>query len=219
MSKIKVLIADDHPIYREGLRRILEGEEDMEVVATLADGEETVRTARELQPDVVVINIDIPKLDGIEAATQIKAACPNTAIITFSGYDYGGQVIPSLRAGAAGYLLTTTPLHEVISAIRLVHKGGTVLDSTATTNILHRLATGSGEEAKDHVVLHPRELEILKLVARGAHNRDIACEFHISERTVQTHLVNIFRKLGVSSRTEAVLHALREGWLTFDDLP
>ena len=218
MGKIKILVADSQPIFREGLRRILEDEKDLEVVAVAADGEEAVRLAKELRPNIVMINIEMTKVDGIQATIQIKAACPTSAILVFGAYHSGSRLIPSLRAGAAGYLVNSMPVDELLSAIRLVHKGGEVFDSTATAEILHRLATTHGAVARGHELIRPREVDILKLVAKGMRNREIASKFFLSERTIQSHLVNIFRKLAVSSRTEAVFRGLEEGWLTIDDL-
>ena len=219
MEKIRILIADDHPAFREGLCRLLEGEEDLECVCKPSDGEEAVSLAKELLPDVAIIDVAMPKLNGIEAAKQIKAACPNTAILMVSAFGYESYILASLRAGAAGYLLKTTPLRELTNAIRSVHTGEAVFDLKAASKILRRLTAEKGKEKEGLEELHRRELEVLKLAAKGISNKEIASKLTISERTVQTHLVNIFRKLGVSSRTEAVLHALKKGWLTLDDLP
>jgi DNA-binding NarL/FixJ family response regulator len=160
----------------------------------------------------------MPKLNGIEAAKQIKLASPMTAILMVSAYSYPSYVLAALRAGAAGYLLKNAPLHELISAVRLVHSGEGVFDLKATGKILRRLATDKVEKRKDLedcIRVNFRYRPGFK----GVGNKEIANQLGISERTVQTHLVNIFRKLRVSSRTEAVLHALKEGWLTLDDLP
>jgi len=219
MEKIKVLVADDHPVFREGLCQLLEHEEDLECVAKPADGEEAVRLAKELLPDVAIIDIAMPKLNGIEAVKQIKAAHPATAILIVSAFSYESYILASLRAGAAGYLLKSTSLRELTNAIRSVHAGEAVFDFRATSKILRRLADDKGEERRNLEELYPRELEVLRLAGKGLSNKEIARELVISERTVQTHLVNIFRKLDVGSRTEAVLHALKEGWLTLDDLP
>jgi DNA-binding NarL/FixJ family response regulator len=219
VEKIRVLIADDHPAFREGLCQLLEHEEDLECVAEAADGEEAVRLAIELLPDVAIIDIAMPKLNGIEAAAQNKAARPAIAILMVSAFGYESYILASLRAGAAGYLLKNAPLRELTNAIRSVHAGEAVFDLKATSKILRRLVGDKGEERIELEELHPRELEVLRLIGKGMSNKEIARELVISERTVQTHLVNVFRKLDVGSRTEAVLHALREGWLTLDDLP
>ena len=219
MAKIRVMVADDHPAFREGLCRCLGDEEDLEVVGSSGDGEEAVRMARELLPDVVIIDVAMPKLDGIEATRQIKARCPNTAMLIISAYSYQSYLLASMRAGASGYLLKNAPINELVNAIRMVYAGRAIFDFKTVGKILRRIADDGGEERRGLEELRPRELEVLKQVARGISNREIASSLAISERTVQTHLVNIFRKLGVGSRTEAVLHALKEGWLTLDDLP
>ncbi len=219
MKKIRVLVADDHPTFREGLCHFLEGEKDLEVVARPTDGEETVRLAKKLLPDVAIIDVAMPKLNGIEAARQIKAASPTTAILMVSAYAYESYLLASVRVGAAGYLLKNAPVSELISAVRSVRNGEAVFDSKAIGKVLGRLATEPGAKSKGLEGLHDREVQILKIAAKGLSNKHIAEKLDISERTVQTHMFHIFKKLEVGSRTEAVLRALREGWLTLDDLP
>lgn len=219
MDEIKVLVVDDHPAFREGLCRVVADTDDIKVVATSGDSEEAVRLAQKLMPDVVVINVVMPKLSGIEAAKKINVSCPNTGILMVSAHTLGAYVLPALRAGAIGYMLKTSPVDDLISAIRSVRAGETVLDPVVTGKVLHLLATMASEDTKGLEVLHNREFDVLKLVAKGMHNMGIAKELRISDHTVHAHLTNIFAKLGVSSRTEAVLRALKEGWLTFDDLP
>lgn len=219
VEKIHILVADDHPAFREGLCRLLEDEKDLEIVAKAEDGEQAVKLALQLKPDVVVIDVDMPKLNGIEAAKQIKAICPTIAILMVSAFSYQSYILASLRAGAAGYLLKSAPLRELISAIRLVCAGEGVFDLKATSKILYRLTAETGNDFRAFEPLNRRELDVLKLAAKGMSNRGIAEKLFISARTVQTHLVNIFGKLQVGSRTEAVLRALKEGWLSFDDLP
>jgi len=218
VEKIKILVADDHPAFREGLSRLIGAEEDLEVVAMAADGVEAIRLAKELQPNVAIIDVAMPVVDGIEAARQIKAACPATANLIISAYGYESYMLASLDAGAAGYLLKNASLRDLVSAVRSVHAGKAVFDLKAASKILHRLAPKTGEERRRLGELHGREMEVLKLTAKGMSNKEIAAELSISERTVQTHLTNIFRKLGVGSRTEAVLHSLKEGWFTLNDL-
>lgn len=220
IAKIRLLIADDHPVFREGLSRLLEEESDLEVVGVAEDGQEAVRLAQERLPNVVILDVAMPKLNGIEATKQIKAACPNTAIIALSAYGYESYMLAAIGAGATAYLLKTEDLGELVDAIRVVHAGQTVLDPIAAQKLFSRLAYATGNPTlKAPHQLHQRELEILRLGTRGISNKQIAAELFISERTVQTHFVNIFRKLEVSSRTEAILHALREGLITLDDLP
>ncbi|MBA7700077.1 Transcriptional regulatory protein DegU [subsurface metagenome] len=216
IAKIRLLIADDHPLFREGLRLLLKEESDLEVVAVAEDGQEAVSLAREHSPNVVILDVAMPKLNGVEATKQIKAACPNTAIIALSAYGYESYMLSAIAAGATAYLLKTEDLGELVDAIRVVHAGQTVLDPIAANKLFSHL---TGTSTPNGLHLHQRELEILRLGARGLRNKEIAAELTISERTVQTHFVNISRKLGVSSRIEAVLHTLREGLITLDDLP
>jgi len=219
-AKIRLLIADAHPIFRQGLARLLKEESDLEVVAVAKDGQEAVSLAKEHLPNVVILDVAMPKLNGVEATKQIKAACPNTAIIALSAYGYESYMLAAIGAGATAYLLKTEDLGELVDAIRVVHAGQTVLDPIAADKLLSRLAyaTGSPRPKATHQ-LQERELEILRLGARGMSNKQIAAELVISERTVQTHFANIFRKLEVSSRTEAVLHALREDFIMLNHLP
>lgn len=217
--KIRILVADDHPTFREGLCRFLEEEADMEIVARPEDGEAAVKMAKELHPDVAIIDVAMPKLNGLEAAKQIKTELPDVAILMVSAYNYEAYIRAALQAGVAGYVLKSAPVEELVSAIRLVHVGEAVFNMKAAGKILRNLVTEEGKERKDLEGLHQRELEILKRVAEGKSNKDIAAEIFLSERTVQTHMINIFRKLNVNSRTEAVLRALKEGWIALEDLP
>jgi len=218
-QKIHVLVADDHPAFREGLCRLLEDEKDLDIVAKAENGEQAVKMALQMKPDVVVIDVDMPGLNGIEAAKRIKAVYPTTAILMVSAFSYQSYILAALRVGAAGYLLKSAPLRELVSAIRLVHAGEGIFDLKATSKILYRLTAENGDDFRALEPLNHRELDVLRLAAKGMSNRGIAEKLFISARTVQTHLVNIFGKLQVGSRTEAVLRALKEGWLTFDDLP
>ncbi|MBN2186620.1 response regulator [Chloroflexota bacterium] len=220
MEKIKILIADDHAFVREGTRRILEQEPDLEVVAEAGNGEEAVALASDLKPDVAIIDVAMPKLDGIEATRRIKALCPAVAVLVLSAYDDDQFVFGLLEAGAAGYLLKSVRGHEIVNAIRAVDAGESVLHPSVARKVLNRFASVSNktQRKKPLELLTERELEVLKLVTRGLSNKDIADELSLSIRTVQGHLANIFNKLRVSSRTEAVVHALKEGWVTLDDM-
>ena len=222
MGKIKVLIADDHAVVREGTRQILEQQPDMEVVAEAGDGEETVRLTGSSNPDVAIIDIAMPKMDGIEATKKIKAQYPRVAVLILSAYDDDQFVFSLLEAGAAGYLLKSVRGRELIDAVRAVYGGESVLHPAIARKVLNRfVAAGAGEPyaQKPLDVLSEREMEVLKLATRGLSNQDIANELCLSLRTVQAHLGHIFNKLQVSSRTEAVVRALKEGWITLDDVP
>lgn len=221
MDKIRFLIVDDHPAFSKGLARMLEDEEDFECVGQASDGVEAINLARKLKPDIALIDVSMPRMSGIQAAKEIRKHYPKTAVIMLSAFDYEAYVLTSLRAGARGYILKTTPLEKLTSAIRLVRKGESVLDIKATDKLVQHLQprafNGNGRSNISFDMLHPRELEVIDLTAKGLSNKEIANQLVISERTVQTHLVNIFRKLGASSRTQAVLYALKEGWIELGD--
>jgi len=221
MSTIRVLIADDHAVVREGTRRMLEQETDMEVVGEAGDGEETVKLACELKPDVAIVDIAMPKLDGIEATKQIKERCPSVTVLILSAYDDDQFIFSLLEAGAAGYLLKSIRSRELIDAVRAVHAGESVLHPSVAKKVLNRFVSSGGKPqvVRSVEVLSDREKEILRLATKGLSNADIAKELCLSIRTVQGHLGHIFNKLQVSSRTEAVVRALKEGWVTLDDIP
>ena len=221
MDKIKILIADDHAVVREGTRQILEQEPDLEVVGEACDGEEAVELAGSAKPDVAIVDIAMPKVDGIEATKQIKTLYPSIAVLILSAYDDDQFVFNLLEAGAAGYLLKSIRSHELIEAIRAVYAGESVLHPVIARKVLNRFAPVSGQPQgqKFTEVLSEREIEVLRLATQGLSNQDIANDLCLSLRTVQAHLGHIFNKLQVSSRTEAVVRALKEGWVILDDVP
>ena len=221
MDRIKILIADDHALMRDGIRRILEREPDFEVVAEAGDGEEAVALTQSLGPEVAIIDIAMPKVDGIEATRQVKALCPATAVLILTAYDDDEFVFSLVEAGAAGYLLKSVQSQELVQAVRAIHAGESVLHPSVARKVLDHfvpsLAKPEGQTPPD--TLTERELEVLRLVAKGLSNKEIGDELVLSVRTVQGHLGSIFSKLRVSSRTEAVVRALKEGWVTLDDVP
>jgi len=219
--KIRILLADDHAVLREGMRNLIEREKDMEVVGEASDGEEAVELGSRLKPDVVLMDIVMPKVSGVVASKLIKEASPNSAVLILTAYDDNRYILGLLEAGACGYLLKNARGCEIIGAIRAVHFGESVLDPVVIRRLLERasgLARESGEfEAKG--LLSQREIETLKFAAKGMSNKDIANELFLSVRTVKAHLSNIFNKLGVSCRTEAILQGLRQGYISLDDVP
>lgn len=221
MGKISILIADDHTLVREGTRDRLNREEDFEVVGEAADGEEAVRLVNQLKPSVAILDMAMPNLNGIEAAKQIKKTQPGTAVLILSAYDDDQYVYAALEAGADGYLLKNVRGHQLVDAIRDVYAGEVVLAPHVARKVVQWFSSLSHgqrvEAAADY--LSERELGVLKLAAKGMSNKEIAAELSLGVRTVQSHLSHIFDKLGVSSRTEAVLRALKEGWLSFEHIP
>jgi len=221
MSTIKILMAEDHVITRQGICRLLEDEKDLKVIGEASDGEEAVQMVTEMQPDVVIMDIAMPKLNGIEATRQIKLIRPATAVLILSAYDDDEYVFGLVEAGAAGYLLKTASGEEVTRAIRAVHKGEPVLDPIIARKVLNRLRF-PGKVPRVGIPsehLSKREIDVIRLAAKGMSNKGIADELHLSRRTVEGNLRTIFNKLGVGSRTEAVIKAMRKGWLTLEELP
>jgi two-component system, NarL family, response regulator DegU len=220
MDKITLLIVDDHPIYRQGLARLFEHEPGFECVGTAADGVEAIHLCKELEPDIVLMDVNMPKLNGRQATREIHKLYPKTAIIMLSTFEYEAYVLDSLRSGASAYILKTEPFEKIVSAIRLVHGGGSVLDTRAADKLVRHLQNGDGNNGKGTStidILNRRELEILNLTASGLSNKGIGAKLGLTERTVQTYLFTIFSKLGASSRTQAVIYALKEGWIDIND--
>jgi NarL family two-component system response regulator LiaR len=220
MDTITLLLADDHVLVRQGTRELLEREEDLDVIGEAGDGLEAVELAAELQPDVVIMDIAMPKLSGIEATRKIKAAQPDSAILILSAYDDDQYIFALLEAGAAGYLLKDVPARELVDAIRAVYAGESILHPTVARKVINRFAS-PGKEVTTVVEsdeLSEREMEVLKLAATGMTNMEIAKELSLSVRTVQGHLSNIFSKMQVGSRTEAVIQALGKGWFSLEEI-
>jgi len=214
--KIRILLADDHHVVRQGIRRIFDGEPDLEVVGEADNGEQAVRLARELRPDVIVMEARMSKLDGVEVARRIKAEYPEAAVIIFTTCDEEEYVVGLVGAGAAGYLLKSTKGEELAQAIRCVRAGEFVSD-LGVAQKLYKRATRRLVAVNNVEHLTRRELEVLKLATKGMSNRDIAGELGVGLRTVKGHFETIFTKMGVSSRTEAVLEALKRGWVSLQD--
>ncbi len=221
MGEIRVLIADDHTVVREGTRQILEQEPDLKVVAEAADGDEAVKLTGSSKPDVAIIDISMPRVDGIEATKQIKALYPQVAVLILTAYDDDQFVFSLMEAGAAGYLLKSVRGSELVDAVRAVYSGESVLHPSIARKVLNRFvpSLGKGQRQEPPETLSQREMEVLQLATQGLSNQDIAGKLSLSLRTVQAHLGHIFNKLRVSSRTEAVVRALKEGWITLDDIP
>jgi DNA-binding NarL/FixJ family response regulator len=205
---IRVLIADDHALFRRGLEMVLEEEDGIELVGQASDGAEAVQMAIETVPDVVLMDIRMPKTTGIEAARRMKEVAPSAKIVMLTISDEEEDLFEAIRAGASGYLLKDIPLDEVADAVRSVHDGQSLLTEFAT--LARRDAEEEPTKHAPAPKLTEREMEVLRLVARGMNNRDIAKELFISENTVKNHVRNILEKLQIHSRMEAVMIAVRE---------
>lgn len=208
MDRVTILVADDHPVVRQGLRTFLATQEDLDVVGEAATGSEAAERAAELRPDVVLLDLVMPGGDGIEAARKIRAASPASKVIVLTSYPDDATVLPALEAGAAGYLLKDVEPQELADGVRRVHRGESLLHPAVARRVI-REAVGPGT-ASALDALTPRELDVLRLLARGLPNKLIARELGIAERTVKTHVSSILAKLGVTDRTQAALYAVRE---------
>ncbi len=204
---VRVVLADDHSLVREGTAELLE-RAGVSVVGQAADGLQTVRLVGELQPDVLLLDVGLPGLDGFEVTRQVRRTAPRTAVIALSAHDEQAYVLAMLEAGARGYLSKVSRGHEVVQAVRSAAAGEMVLSAHMADTVIRRaFASGS----RDALQLTTRELEDLRAAAQGVGNKQIGVELGISPRTVQTHLTRVFAKLGVGSRTEAVLAGMRQG--------
>ena len=216
-QQIRVVLADDHAVVRKGIREFLEEASDIEVIAEADDGAEAVRLVEAHQPDVAVLDIRMPEVTGVEATRRIKERFPQVRVLVLTAYDDDPYVFALLQAGADGYVLKTASGDELVRAVRTVHQGGTALSPEIAAKVVRQAVSGRPEGAADQVEsLTDRELDVLRLAAQGLTNRAIGHELGISHRTVQGHLANIYGKLGVNSRTEAVTEALRRGWIVIE---
>ena len=204
---IRVLIADDHPIVRAGLLDVLSNQPDFEVVGEATTGAEAVTLASRLHPNVVLMDLRMPEMDGVTAIAKIKAEHPEVNILVVTTYDSDADILPAIETGATGYLLKDTPRKELFEAVRAAAQGKLLLAPTVAARLMERMR-GPAEES-----LSSRELDVLKLVAKGASNKEIANQLYISEATVKSHLIHIYGKLNVADRTAAVTVALERGIL------
>ncbi len=219
MGKIRILIADDHPVFLEGLCQILEREPDFVVVGISTDGEETIRLAKQLRPDVTVVNVSTPKLGGIEVVGHIMADQPKSAVLMISSDHDNSYTLSSMWQGAVGCLLKSCCPRDLVDAVRMLHSDRSLSGMEAAIECPRSQVASAGEGVPGHHKLSPREIEILQLVATGASNDEISSRLGLSQRTVKAHLLHVFTKLDVRSRTQAVVHALKQGWLSLNDLP
>jgi DNA-binding NarL/FixJ family response regulator len=206
---IAVLIVDDHAVVREGLRAFLQLQDGIEVAGEAGDGEEALEQALALRPDVILMDLVMPKLDGVAAMRELRARVPESRVIVLTSFLDDERLLPAIRTGAAGYLLKNAEPAELARAIRAAHGGETIIDPTVASRLVQAIADGRRSAADQ--ALTRREREVLELIARGRSNKRIAFELGISEKTVKTHVGHVLAKLGVSDRTQAALLAVREG--------
>jgi NarL family two-component system response regulator LiaR len=207
-ESIRVLVVDDHLVVREGLRTFLELQEGIEVVGEAGDGEEAVQLAMRLRPDVVLMDLAMPKLDGVEAMRTLRQSAPAIRVIVLTSFHEDERLLPALPAGAAGYLLKNVQPQELARAVRAAYAGEVLIDPTVAARLVDTLADGGGGEIEQ---LTPREHEVLDLIGRGFSNKRIALELGVAEKTVKTHVSHVLAKLGVADRTQAALYAARLG--------
>lgn len=216
-EQIRIVLADDHAVVRKGIREFLEQEDGLAVVAEATDGDQAVAMVAEHQPHVAVLDIQMPGMTGIEATRRIRAEHPEVRVLVLTAYDDDPYIFALLQAGASGYLLKTADSSDLVQAVRAVHRGESALDPTVAQKVVAQLTSGRPVSAQTAVeALTDREVDVLRLAAKGLTNKAIGRKLGISDRTVQGHLANVYGKLQVGSRTEAVTEALRQGWITIE---
>jgi len=212
---IRILIADDHPVVRKGLKALLNTEPGLEVVGEAADGEQAVTKARTLKPDVILMDLSMPRKDGVQAISEIRQEVPGVKILVLTSFAEDKRIIAAIEAGALGYLLKESSPHELVRAVRTVYRGDSSLHPTVAHKLIHSLQRSSEGPQTESLTI--REIKVLRLIAEGLSNHDIAKKLFISEPTVRTHVSNILRKLHLDNRTQAALYALREGFASLEE--
>ncbi|GAB4454889.1 MAG: response regulator transcription factor [Anaerolineae bacterium] len=209
VNPIRILVADDHPVVRDGLVAILGTQPDFEIVGEAGTGAEAVERARELRPDVMLLDLEMPELDGVEVLRRLSQSNPEVRVIVFTAFDTDERILGAVQAGAQGYLLKGAPRKELFDAVRVVHAGGSLLQPVVASKLLRQVSHPAQVNEAEALTL--RELEVLRLVAQGLQNKEIAVALVISERTVKFHVSSIMGKLGAGNRTEAVRLAAQQG--------
>jgi DNA-binding NarL/FixJ family response regulator len=226
-KKISVMIVDDHPLFRQGLRRVIEAEDDMEVIIEVGDGEEALRLAQKIVPDVIMMDVNIPKVNGLQVTRSLKSNLPNIGVIILTAYHDDEQIFHAIKAGAGAYYPKDVTPRKLVEAIRQVSQGNYVIEDNVLAKSqvaswllkqFEQMATFGASPDELFVPLSPREMEILQLIAQGYSNKEIAHELGISRQTVKNHMTSILRKLSVNDRTQAALYALQRGWIRLQDL-
>ena len=226
MGKISLMLVDDHPLFRQGLRRVLEAEPDMEVIIEVADGDEALRMAKQLVPDVVIMDINLPGMNGLQVTRELKSVMADIAVIMLTAYHDDEQIFHAVRAGAAAYFPKDVTPRRLVEASHQVVQGNYVIDDEVLDKPevaswllqqFDQVAYIDGLPNEMFTPLSPREMEILQHIARGQSNKEVAYELGISRQTVKNHMTSILRKLAVNDRTQAALYAVRRGWIRLQD--
>ncbi|OQY26150.1 MAG: DNA-binding response regulator [Anaerolineaceae bacterium 4572_32.1] len=226
MDIINIMLVEDHPVFRQGLRRILESQKDMQVIIEVADGAQALRLAREMAPQVIVMDVNLPSMNGLQVTHSIKKELPNVAVVMLTAYHNDEQLFHAIRAGASAYYPKDVTPRKLVEAVRQVSQGNYVIDDTVLdkpqfakwlTKEFERMGTGWKAPEELFVPLSPREMEILNLVTKGKSNKEIALQLGISHQTVKNHMTSILRKMSVNDRTQAAVDALRRGWVRLQD--
>ena len=207
VGPIRIVVTDDHPVVREGLVAILSTQPDFAVVGDAASGPATLELVGALSPDIVLLDLAMPEMDGVETLRQLQRIAPATRVIIFTAFDTDERILSAVRAGAQGYLLKGAPRNDIFQAIRVVHQGGSLLEPMIAQKLLRQVS----QEGPADAALTPRELDVLRLLARGLQNKEIAIELGITGRTTKFHVGSLLRKLGAGNRTEAVAIAAQRG--------
>jgi DNA-binding NarL/FixJ family response regulator len=211
MTRVRIVVVDDHPVVRDGLVAMLQTQPDLEVVGEAGDGEEALRAIERLAPDVVLLDLELPRLDGVGVLRALREHGGASRAIVFTVFDTDERIISAVEEGAAGYLLKGAPRSELFDAIRVVHGGGSLLQPLVASKVLRHVARRERQPESAPLVLTPRERSVLELLARGRSNKEIAAALGVTERTVKFHVSAIFAKLGAGNRTEAVTRAVQVG--------
>ncbi len=226
MSKTSVVLVDDHPLFRQGLRRVLEADDDLEVIMEVSDGAEALRLSKQLMPDVVIMDINLPHMNGLQVTRELKQVAPEIAVIMLTAYHDDEQIFHAIRAGAAAYFPKDVSPRRLVEAVRQVSRGNYVIDdevldkpevATWLLQQFDKVAYVDGSPNDMFAPLSPREMEILQHIARGQSNKEVAYELGISRQTVKNHMTSILRKLAVNDRTQAALYAVKRGWIRLHD--
>lgn len=226
MPKTSVILVDDHPLFRQGLRRVLEADEQLEVIMEIADGEEALRLIKQLMPDVVIMDINLPNMNGLQVTRELKQIAPNIAVIMLTAYHDDEQIFHAIRAGAAAYFPKDVTPRRLVESVRQVSEGNYVVDdevldkpevATWLIQQFDKVAYVDGSLNDMFAPLSPREMEILQHIAKGQSNKEVAYELGISRQTVKNHMTSILRKLAVNDRTQAALYAVKRGWIRLHD--